>query len=70
MPSPVSDAAAPDAFKGKLKLNCHFVSTPEGENPDFEFTINALPKSLTIRAESQTEMDMWIDKLNNHGRVN
>lgn len=61
--------ADPSDWKGKLKLNCHFVTITEGDNKDFEFTINALPKSLTIRADNHQEMEQWVQKLKYHGRV-
>jgi hypothetical protein len=55
------NGAAP---KGVVKLNAFFVTTVEGENPHFEFTVHAMPYPLICRAESELEMRAWVDTLN------
>ena len=56
-----SSGAAP---KGLVKLNAFFVTKAEGDNPQFEFTVHAMPYPLVCRAESEAEMNAWVDTLN------
>jgi hypothetical protein len=51
------------AHKGMVKLNAFFVTTAEEPNTNFEFTIHAMPYSLTCRAESLLELNSWVNTL-------
>ena len=53
---------AGDKPKGEIKLESIYCPTPE-ESPDFEFTLYALPYEFTCRADSQTELQEWIETL-------
>ena len=55
------NGAAP---KGVVRLNAFFVTTADGDNPNFEFTVHAMPYPLICRAESALEMNAWVDTLN------
>jgi hypothetical protein len=56
--------------KGKIVLNAYRViprvnsDQRDSTNLEFEFTIHALPLSLTCRAENELEMQSWIDTIN------
>ena len=56
--------------KGKIVLNAYRVSPRvnsdqrDATNLEFEFTIYALPLSLTCRADSELEMQSWITTIN------
>jgi hypothetical protein len=52
------------AGKGLVKLNVFFVCCSDGENPEFQFTVHAMPHPLVCRAESREEMDSWVHTLN------
>lgn len=45
---------------GRVVLNSYFCSKSEEAATTFEFTINAYPKSLTLKAGSVAEVDSWI----------
>lgn len=51
------------APKGIVKLNAFFVTRADDPNPHFEFTVQAMPYSFTCRAETESEMNSWVDTL-------
>lgn len=55
--------------KGIVRLDIFFATVLEGDNPDHQFTIHALPKSLTCRADSHEEMLQWVETINMFGRA-
>jgi len=50
--------------KGIVKLNVFFVSVADGENPQFQFTVHAMPHPLVCRCESKEDLDSWVGTLN------
>lgn len=53
----------PDKPLGIVMLNAYFAGPVEGSAANFEFVVQAYPKSLTCRAASASEMAEWIDIL-------
>lgn len=56
-------------FQGIVRLDIFFASVLDGDNPDNQFTIHALPKSLTCRAETHEDMLQWVETINLFGRA-
>lgn len=55
--------------KGIVKLNAFFCVPTDGANPQFEFTIHAMPYSFTCRAESAAEMNSWVETLSSMAEI-
>ena len=53
--------------KGVIRLDSYFCVKKDGENPDHEFTIFAVPKPLVCHAESREEMEEWVSLLTGEG---
>ena len=51
---------AGDKAKGEIKLESIYCPTPE-ESREFEFILHALPYDFQCRADSQTELQEWVD---------
>lgn len=50
--------------KGLVKLNVFFVSVSDGDNPNNQFTVHAMPHPLVCRADTKEEMQSWVETLN------
>ena len=55
--------------QGIIRLDIFFASVLEGDNAELQFTIHALPKSLTCRADTEEEMYQWVETINLFGRA-
>jgi len=54
--------------KGVIRLDSFFCVRKDGENPEHEFTIFAVPKPLVCHAESKEELESWVKVLTRFGR--
>ncbi|GMH59624.1 hypothetical protein TrRE_jg8074 [Triparma retinervis] len=54
--------------KGVIKLDSFFCIKKDGENPDNEFTIFAIPKPLVCHAESKEDLLSWVKTISRLGR--
>jgi len=52
----------PKAPLGRIVLNSYFCAKTE-DSSNYEFTVNAYPKSLNLRAHSSSEMEEWIQAM-------
>jgi len=54
--------------KGVIRLDSYFCVKKDGDNPEHEFTIFAVPKPLVCHAENKAELDEWFRLLTRLGR--
>ncbi|GMH55647.1 hypothetical protein TrVE_jg9672 [Triparma verrucosa] len=54
--------------KGIIRLDSFFCIKKDGENPDNEFTIFAVPKPLICHADTKEELNSWVKTIARFGR--